>query len=60
LICNVGLQKLDISNNIIDDEGLTTLSQALKFNGSLETISISFNEYQLDGLKAFFSIFEVN
>jgi len=43
--CNIALEKLDISNNVIDDDGLTKLSEAFVSNGCLDTISISFNDY---------------
>jgi hypothetical protein len=45
LSCNIALEQLDLSNNIIDDAGLTKLSQSLETNGCFETISISFNDY---------------
>lgn len=57
LQCNIALEKLDLSSNVIDDSGLIKMAQALRGNGCLETISISFNDYGLDGMKEFFGIF---
>ena len=42
---------------MIDDSGLIKMSQALRSNGCLETLSLSFNDYGLDGLRDFFAIF---
>ncbi|CDW87966.1 leucine-rich repeat-containing protein 34 [Stylonychia lemnae] len=60
LSCNIALEKLDISNNVIDDDGLIKLSEAFISNGCLDTLSISFNDYQMAGIKNFFQIFEQN
>lgn len=60
LSCNVALEQLDLSHNIINDSGLANLSSALASNGCLETLSISFNSYTLVGLREFLSIFAEN
>jgi hypothetical protein len=51
LICNIGLEKLDLSSNLIEDEGLCSLIEgALVGNKGLETFAIGFNKYGLEGL----------
>lgn len=57
LICNIRLEKLDLSNNMMNDEGIALLSQALASNACIETISISFNEYTVEGIKSFLEVF---
>jgi Ran GTPase-activating protein (RanGAP) involved in mRNA processing and transport len=45
IICNISLEKLDLSSNTIDNEGLEALAEALTANRSIETLAIGFNKY---------------
>jgi Ran GTPase-activating protein (RanGAP) involved in mRNA processing and transport len=56
-MCNIALEKLDLSSNTIDNEGLSRLSEALAPNRCLETLAIAFNKYSLEGLFNLFRLF---
>jgi Ran GTPase-activating protein (RanGAP) involved in mRNA processing and transport len=58
IICNISLEKLDVSSNTIDNEGLEALAKALQENKSIETLAIGFNKYSASGLKKLFHLFE--
>jgi hypothetical protein len=61
LICNIGLEKLDLSSNLIEDEGLCSLIEgALVGNKGLETFAIGFNKYGLEGLQSLLNLFQVS
>ena len=51
------MEKLDISSNTIDNEGLITLAEALSNNRGLETLAIAFNPYTMSGLTKIFHLF---
>ena len=49
----IGLIDLDLSRNLITDEGLTMLSTSLKANQSLKYLNLKHNRIREEGLKTF-------
>ena len=56
-MCNIGLEKLDLSSNQIDNEGLEKLAEALEANKGIETLAVAFNKNGLQGLRHLFGLF---
>jgi len=44
-MCNIALEKIDISSNMIGDSGMGEMAQAMGCNRGIETIAIGFNKY---------------
>ena len=57
---NKTLQKLDISNNSISDDGAAAISDSLKFNISLQELDMSYNEITNVGAKMIGEAIKVN
>lgn len=57
IICNIGLEKLDLSSNQIDNEGLEKLAEALEVNKGINTLAVAFNKNGLHGLRHLFGLF---
>jgi rare lipoprotein A (peptidoglycan hydrolase) len=45
IMCNIALEKIDISSNMIGDSGMGEMAQAMGCNRGIETIAIGFNKY---------------
>ena len=59
---NSTLQKINISNNSISDDGAAAISNSIKFNtlNSLQELNISHNNITNDGIKVLAEVIEIN
>ena len=57
---NTTLQKLDISNNSICDDGVIAISNSLKYNISLQELNMSRNEITSEGIKKITTAIQIN